>query len=298
MKKNSKISGGPIFNLINNTFLIFCFLIVFYPLLYIVVSSFSSPEAVIAGKVWLYPVEPTFRAYTTIFKDSAIVTGYLNSLFYTVSGTIINVIITIMAAYPLSRKDLAGKNIIMFLFTFTMFFSGGMIPTYLVVKDLKLINTVWAMLIPSALSVWNVIITKTFFQTNIPNELLESAQIDGCTNMKFILKIVLPLSAPIIAVITLFYGVGNWNAYFNALLYLKSSSLYPLQIVLRNILILNQVDPKMFSGLSLEAQQSKQYISILLKFALVVVSSLPVLIAYPFVQKHFVKGIMLGSIKG
>ncbi len=274
----------------------FFFLTVLYPLVYILSASFSSSDAVISGKVWLWPVDPGLKGYKAVFEYKAIWIGFGNSLLYTVVGTVINVILTIVAAYPLSRKDFVFRNGIMFIFVFTIMFSGGIIPNYLLVKDLGLLDTRWSMILPSALSVFNVIITRTYFQTNIPHEMLEASQVDGCTDWKFLLRIVLPLSGPIIAVITLFYAVGHWNSYFNALLYLKDRSLYPLQLVLRSILVQNQIDPSMVT--SEEDLVARQGLADLLKYSLIVVATVPVLIIYPFVQKHFVKGVMIGSIKG
>lgn len=295
-KRQRETKGDRIFNFVNNLIITFMVIIVLYPLIYVVSSSFSDPVAVMAGKVRLLPVDFSLMGYEAVFKSNQIWLGYGNTVFYTVCGTIINVIMTIMAAYPLSRKDLKGRNFIMFLFSFTMFFGGGMIPTYLLIKDLGMINTRWALLIPNAMGVWNVILARTFFQSNIPVELLEASQLDGCSNWTFIVKIVIPLSKAIIAVITLYYAVGHWNAYFNALLYLKDAKLYPLQIILRNILIQNQVDNSMM--MDIEELELRQYLNALLKYSLIVVASVPVLVAYPFVQKYFVKGVMIGSIKG
>jgi multiple sugar transport system permease protein/putative aldouronate transport system permease protein len=208
-----------------------------------------------------------------------------------------NVAVTILAAYPLSRKGLSGRNLIMFLFVFTMLFNGGLIPTYLLVKDIGLLNTRWALIIPEAMSVFNMIVMRTYFQTSIPHELLEASQIDGCNDFRFVLKIVLPLSAPILAVITLFYAVEHWNEYFNALIYLNDERKYPLQLFLRQVLIQNSVDTSM---LDLDIKQAKEMegLKYLLKYGLIVVSSIPLILAYPFVQKHFVKGLMIGSLKG
>jgi putative aldouronate transport system permease protein len=273
----------------------FIFLIVAYPLIFIVSASFSSPTAIISGRMWLWPVEPTLSGYKAVFEHKRILYGFMNSLFYAGLGTLINVTLTIMAAYPMSRKDFAARNVLMVLFVFTMLFSGGMIPTYLLVKDLGLLDTRWALILPSALAVWNMIITRTYFQTTIPTELLEASQLDGCNDFRFVRSIVLPLSGPIIAVISLFYAVSHWNQYFQALLYLRDQSLYPLQLVLREILIRNDIDNSVFMGRDAEELAQLQE---LLKYSLIVVSSLPVLILYPFVQKFFVKGVMIGSLKG
>lgn len=289
-------AGDRAFNLINYTILSLFLITVAYPLIYIVSASFSSTEAVVSGRVWLWPVEPGLKGYKAVFEYKAIWIGFGNSLIYTVAGTLINIALTIMAAYPLSRKDFELRGILMFLFVFTIMFSGGLIPGYLLVKDLGLLDSRWAMLLPSALSVFNVIITRTYFQTTIPQEMLEAAQVDGCSDWRFLTRIVLPLSGPILAVIALFYAVGHWNAYFNALLYLKDRALYPLQLVLRSILIQNQIDPSMVT--SEEDLVARQGLADLLKYSLIVVATVPVLIIYPFVQKHFVKGVMIGSIKG
>ncbi|BFT72032.1 MULTISPECIES: carbohydrate ABC transporter permease [Paenibacillus] len=277
-------------------FLIICLVIVAYPLIYIVSSSFSSSSAVISGKVWLLPVEPTLRGYQAVFQNPQILKGYGNSLFYLVVGTLISVSLTITAAYPLSRKNFYGRNVITALFVFTMLFSGGLIPYYLTVKGLGMLDTRWAMIIPGAISVWQVILARTFFQTSIPSELTEAAHLDGCSDFKFLTRIVIPLSKPIIAVLVLMYAIGYWNSYFEALIFLKSANLYPLQLILRNILILNSIDPTMIKDVRELAE--RQGLKELLKYSLIVVASAPVLILYPFVQKHFVKGLLIGSLKG
>ncbi|TVY08111.1 carbohydrate ABC transporter permease [Paenibacillus cremeus] len=285
-----------LFNWINYTILFLFTITVLYPLIYIFSASFSSASAVVSGKVWLYPVDMTLEGYTAVFKHPLIVTSFLNSVFYTVVGTAFNVVLTLMAAYPLSRKDFMPRNVIMALFVFTMMFSGGLIPSYLVVKGLGLIDSRWSLIIPAAIGVWNMIIARTYFQTTIPDELLEAAQMDGCSDFTFFRRIVLPLSGPIIAVIALFYAVGHWNQYFNALLYLKRQELYPLQLVLRDILVQNEVDSSMITDVA--DAVARQGLRELLKFSLIVVSTVPVLIIYPFIQRHFVKGMMIGSLKG
>lgn len=297
-KKLFYTKGDRIFLAINNVFLAIILLLVAYPLIFIVSSSFSSTSAVINGRVWLFPVNPSLEAYEAVFQNKYIWQGYLNSTIYMLSGTLLNVVVTILAAYPLSRKDFKMRNSAMLFFAFTMFFSGGLIPTYMLIGNLGLMNTRWAMILPGALSVWNMIITRTYFQSNIPTELLEAAQLDGCSDFKFLIKIVIPLSSAIIAVISLFYAVGHWNAYFNALIYLNDKKLYPLQLVLRELLIMDVVDPSMVSGELLKEMLRKQAMRELLKYAVIVVASLPVMIMYPFVQKYFVKGVMIGSLKG
>ena len=270
--------------------------IVAYPLVYVLSSSFSSPSAVMSGKVWLWPVEFGFEGYKAIFKNSQVLIGYRNSLFYMVVGTCINVALTMCAAYPLSRTDMPGQGPIMLLFTFTMIFSGGMIPTYLVVKNLHLLNTVWSMILPGAISVHNMIIARTFIHNSIPQEMLEATQIEGCSDAQYFVRMVLPLSGSVIAVITLYYAIGHWNAYFNAFMYLNDQNLYPLQIFLRDILISNKVDASMV--VIDDGAAAKEGLAELLKYSLIVVAMLPVMVIYPFVQKHFVKGVMIGAVKG
>lgn len=269
--------------------------VVCYPLIFIVSSSFSSPAAVSQGRVWLLPVEPSLAGYYAVFNNSKIMLGYGNSAFYAVMGTIIGVSLTVMLAYPLSRKDFYGRNVIMMVLVFTLLFSGGLIPTYMLIKSLHLLDTRWVMIVPGAVAVFQVIIARTFFQTTIPDELAEAAEIDGCSDVKFITAIVLPLSKPILAVMSLMYAVGFWNSYFDALIYLKDPNLFPLQLVLRSLIVLNTQDPSMMQDASKFAE--RQGLAELLKYSLIVVASLPVLIIYPFVQKHFVKGVLIGSLK-
>ncbi len=269
---------------------------VLYPLLYIVSSSFSSPRAVVSGQVWLLPIEFNLKAYKSIFQSSQLMSGYYNTIVYTVFGTLINLLFTVLLAYPLSVKSFYGRNFFMILLMITMFFSGGLIPTYLLVKDLHMLDTRWAMWLPGALSVFQVIVARTFFQSSIPGELAEAAQMDGCRDIRFLWSVVLPLSKPILAVMTLMYAVGHWNAYFDALIYLRSEKLFPLQYVLRNLLILNAADPEMLANTA--GKMREQGFEQALKYALIVVASVPVLVMYPFVQRHFVKGVLIGSLKG
>ncbi|MBM7567054.1 carbohydrate ABC transporter permease [Paenibacillus sacheonensis] len=269
-------------------------LAVIYPLIYILSSSISSPSAVTSGKVWLWPVDISFKGFKTLFNTPQIMTGYGNSLFYTAMGTFISVALTVMIAYPLSRKTFFGRSPIMMIITFTMIFSGGLIPTYMVVKSLHLIDTRWALLIPNAIWVWQIIIARSFFQSSIPEELIEASEIDGCSDLRFMRSVVIPLSKPILAVLVLMYAVGQWNAYFDALIYLKSANLFPLQLVLRSIIIQNNSTGIMDAMKQVERQQ----LSELLKYALIVVATLPVLMIYPFVQRYFVQGMLVGSVKG
>lgn len=285
-----------LFNIVNNAFLGLCFLAVVYPLVFILSSSFSNPEAVMSGRVWLWPVRPSLQGYELVFQSREIWTGFANSLFYTLAGTGINVVLTIMLAYPLSRRDFVGRNVVMFLVTFTMLFSGGIIPTFLLVRSIGILNTRWAMILPNAIAVWNVIITRTYFQTSIPAELLEASQLDGCSNIRFIYAVVIPLAGPIVAVIALFYAVMHWNAFFNALIYLRNSRMYPLQIILRAILLQNQIDYQITTNI--EREEARQMVAELLKYSLIVVATLPMMMIYPFVQRYFVRGVLVGALKG
>jgi putative aldouronate transport system permease protein len=268
--------------------------VVLYPLIYIASSSISDPLAVASGKVWLWPVDISFLGYKVVLQNKQILWGYGNSLIYTVGFTLISVTFTIILAYPLSRKTFWGRNALMMFMTFTMLFSGGLIPTYMVVKYLGMIDTRWAIMIPGAIGVWSVIISRTFFQTSIPEELAEASEMDGCSDLRFLWSVVLPLSKPILAVLCLFSAVGQWNAYFDALIYLKSQHLYPLQLVLRNILILGASSSTADTS---ELIKQKQ-LADLMKYSLIMIANLPVFIIYPFIQKHFVKGVLVGSLKG
>lgn len=271
-------------------------LLVLYPIIYVVSASFSNSNAVAQGTVWLWPVDFTLDAYKAVLKYKDLWLGYRNTIFYTVVGTIINIIITMLCAYPMARKDLKGRNALSMYFTFTMLFSGGMIPNYLLVKTLGMTNTVWAMLIPGAMSVYNMIVARTFIQSNIPDELLEAAKIDGCDDFKFMYQVVLPLSKAIIAVLALWYAVGHWNSYFNAFLYITDNELYPLQIFLKEILVQSQINSEAISNAADAVEM--QNMKLLLKYAVIVVSTVPLFAFYPLAQKHFVKGVMIGSVKG
>lgn len=294
VRQNRLTRSSKVFDAVVNIYLLLCILLVVYPIIFVVSSSLSSAEAIMSGSVWLWPVDINIEGYKAVFSNESIWNGYLNTIIYTGLGTAINIILTLMLAYPLSRKDFIGGKLIMMLVTFTMIFNGGIIPTYLVVKNLGMINTVWAMVIPTGLTAYNTIITRTFLRQNIPDELFEAAKIDGCTNIRFITSIVLPLSKSIIAVIGLFYAVMHWNSYFKALIYLRDEMKYPLQLVLRQILIQNQTNEMM----DVASQSKGEYLEALLKYGVIVVSIVPMLIVYPFVQKYFVKGVMVGSLKG
>ena len=247
--------GDKIFIILIYILLAAIMLVVFLPLVYIVSASFSDPQAVISNEVWFLPVRPTLRGYQAVFKNRNILTGFANSFYYMIVGTLVNIVMTVMCAYPLSRKEFTARNKVAMIFVFTMYFSGGLIPTYMLVNSLGLVNTRWSMIIPSAMSTYNMIICRTYFVNSIPDELYEAGQLDGCTPFKYLLRVVVPLSKPILAVLVLYYGVTKWNSYFDAMIYLKSQTMVPLQIVLRDILILNQVDYTMISDASAIAAQ-------------------------------------------
>ncbi len=269
-------------------------LVVLLPLLYIVASSFSDPLAVSSGRVTFWPIDFTLEGYQRALSDNSILTGFGNSLFYTLAGTVISVVLTVAVAYPLSRSSLWGRRGITFFLVFTMLFAGGIIPTYLVVQNLGMLDTRWALILPQAIGVWQVIIAVAFFRSSIPDELYEAAQLDGASDLRFLWSVVLPLSKPLLAVIALMYAIAQWNSYFDALLYLRDPSLYPLQLVLRNVLILNQAAP----GLDAAAAMERQQLADLMKYSLIVISTVPVMLVYPFVAKFFNKGILIGAVKG
>lgn len=288
--------NDKIFYIVITVILTLFFIMVLYPCIFVISASFSSGTAVQSGKVVLFPVDFSLEGYKTVFHTNTVWIGFRNSLFYTVVGTVINVAMTLTAAYCLFRHDLPGRNGIMLLFTFTMFFSGGLIPNYMVVQNLGLLNTRWSLLLPGAISVYNLIVARTFIVNSIPNELLEASQMDGCSDFMYYIKVVIPLSKAIIAVLVLFYGVGHWNAYFNAMIYLHNKELYPLTLYLREILMSSQIDPSTVQDPELQARLADMVGVI--KYSLIMVSMIPVLLIYPFVQKYFVKGVMIGSVKG
>ncbi len=273
-------------------------LMTFYPLYFIAIASVSSPEDIVSAKVIFAPSGLSFSAYEYIFQDNRIWKGYMNTIIYTVLGTLLGLAVTTLAGYALSRKDLVGRGLIMKIMVFTMFFNGGLIPTYLVVKELHLLNTPWVLIIIGSVWVYNIIICKTFFEHTISKELLEAAFMDGCGNLRFFISIVLPLSKAIVAVIALFYAVGHWNSYFNALIYVTERKLYPLQLILREILVQGQALQPPTDAAELEALAEQQRIAEVIKYGVVIVSSLPLLCVYPFLQRFFVKGVMIGSVKG
>ena len=284
------------FDAVSTALLVLCLLIVLYPMYFIVIASISDATSIATGKVLLLPKNIDLAGYRRIFQDTRIWNGYWNSLVYTVASTIIGVITTAMAGYSFSRKDLVGRKILITLYVFTMYFSGGLIPTYLVVKQLGLIGSPWIVILMGAVSVYNVIIARSFFSSNIPDDLFEAASIDGCTNGRFFVSIVLPLSKAILAVLALYYAVAQWNGYFNAMIYLNKPAHFPLQLILREILISSQTVTVDVSDV--EAIQEMQRIAATVKYGVIVIASIPMLMMYPFIQKYFVKGVMIGSVKG
>lgn len=271
-------------------------LLILYPLWFVIIASISDANKVASGEVLLMPKGISFEGFKYILNDNRIWTGYYNTIRYTFFGTLLALFITIPAGYALSRQDMAGRSVIMKLLIITKYFSGGLIPTYLVVKGMGLVDTPYVLMILGSFNVFNLILCRTFFVNTLPHELQEAAELDGCNMFQYFWKVVIPLSKAIIAIMVLYYAVGHWNSYFNGLIYINDSKLYPLQLILRDILIQGQsVDPGMTDPQEL---QMMQQIARTIKYGVIIVSSLPVLVMYPFVQKHFVKGVMIGSVKG
>jgi len=289
-----------IFDAVNIAIMVIILFLTAYPLYFVLIASISDPARVATGSIVLWPRGINFEGYKFIFSDPRIGNGYMNSILYAVGQTVISLLITLPAGYALARKDMKGRKVIMLFLIFTMYFSGGIIPFYILIRNLGLINNVFSLMLPNALSVFNVIIARTFFAQNLPDEMLESAQMDGCSNTRFFLRIAVPLSPALIAITILFNVVGNWNAFFHAMLFINDLDKYPLQLVLRKILILssNLANPMAQDWMSAEEAARAQYIADLLRYGLIVVAIAPLLIIYPFIQKHFVRGVMVGSIKG
>lgn len=287
-----------IFNFVVSAVSVIVLLVVLYPLYFVVIASVSSPEAISLGKVKFLPSGINFSAYKFVLEEWKIWRGYLNTIFYTFFGTLLGVSVTLMAAFALSRKDLFGRGVIIKLFVFTMFFSGGLIPTYMVVSDLHLVNTRAVLIIMGTVTVYNMIIARTFFQNSLPEELFEAAELDGCGIGQAFFRIALPCSKAIIAVIALYVGVSQWNSYFTAMIYVTDQKLYPLQLVLRDILIQGQQLTQITDPSEIEALVERQKVAQIIKYVVIIISSLPVICVYPFLQKYFVKGVMIGSVKG
>lgn len=286
-----KTTGRKLFEIVNHSLIILLCIVTLYPFVYVLAASFSSDTAILTGQITVFPKDFHFTSYQKVWEYPLILRSYANTIIYTVVGTSVNMVMTVLGAYPLSRKDLPGRKTITFFITFTMLFSGGLIPSYLLMKELRLIDTFWVMILPLAINTWNLIMLKTFFQAT-PVSLLEASRIDGASEMRTLIRIVLPLSIPSLMTIGLFYAVGHWNSYFHAMIYLNSPENYPLQIILRDIVLQNSVD-KMFAFMDQGVRTSPES----LKYATIMVAALPILCVYPFIQKFFVKGAMIGSIK-
>lgn len=294
----SQTRGDKVFGVINAIFIVFITIITLYPLIYVCSASISSPASVTSGRMWLWPTDITLEGYKRILKNSEIWMGYVNTIFYTVVNVAISLAVTLPAAYALTVKSLPGRKFIVFVFSVTMFFSGGMIPLYVVCRNLGLVNTLWAVILPSATSMWYIILTRTFFQSTIPHELEEASEIDGCSVFATFLRIVIPLSAPIIAVMALYFGVGRWNSYFGEMIFLRDRGKFPLQLFLREILIVATFNQENASNADAITMAEQLRIASIIKYATMIVATLPVIAAYPFIQRYFVKGVMIGSIKG
>lgn len=292
-RKESKRSVD-VLEILIYVFAVMMLIILIYPLYFIVIASFSEPSAVANGKLWFFPEGFTLAGYQELLKHSNIWIGYKNTILYTVVGTVISLAINISAAYALSRKDLVGRKFITLFFIFTMFFNGGLIPTFLTIRDFHLYDTFLVMVLPFSVAVFNIIVARTFFQSSIPGDLWEAAQLDGCGNLRYYVQIVLPLSKAVISVLALWTAVGYWNSYFDALIYLKNKDLYPLQLILRNILITNQMQSSMGTG---EAANIALRLASLMRYSVIIVATLPIMCIYPFVQKYFNKGVMIGAVK-
>ena len=288
--------GDRLFHFINTVLMVLICGVIMYPLYYIIIASISDPSGIAGGDLMLYPPKLYFEGYQTAFAYEPLLEGYRNSLIYTILGTAVNLALTIPGAYALSRADMSGRRQIMFLFTFTMFFSGGMIPTYMLLRNLNMTNRIWAMIIPGGVSVYNLIVVRAFFQSNLSTELLEASRIDGSSDFGFFFRIALPLSTTIIAVMVVFYAVGHWNSYFNAIMYLNDRSKMPLQAVLRDLLILNTITTDMRVNPAEALEKMKRADQ--LKYCVIILASIPVMVLYPFVQRFFTQGVMIGSIKG
>lgn len=299
-KRKNRISlshGDKVFVFIIYAIAALLLLSIAYPLIYVLSASLSDPMDVISGNVLLLPKNIFLKAYSEVFKSNDIMIGYRNTIFYTLVGTFINLVMTTMAAYPLSRPDMAGKNLLTMLITFTMFFSGGMIPTYLTIKNMNLLNTFWVMVLPGAISVTNLLIMRNYFQHSVSTEIIEAAYVDGASNIGILMRVVIPISRSIFGVMLIYYFVAHWNSYFNALLYLNDRSRYPLQVFLRQILLQNSLGD-MSGGSGGDSQAEMALLSETLKYSIIVVASVPALVIYPFIQKAFEKGVMIGSVKG
>lgn len=301
-RKHFRPNGDSVFDVVNTIALILILIALLYPMYFTVIASVSDPYSVSTGRVYLIPEGFTLEAYQNVFRDERVWSGYQNTIIYTIFGTLFNLFLTIPAAYAWSKKELFGRNLLALIFIIPMYFSGGLMPTYLQVKNLGLLNKPITLILLGGISISNVVIARVYFQNSIPESLYESARIDGASELYNFLAIALPLAKPILAVITLYYAVGHWNDYYNALVYISKPDYYPLQMQLRNILLQNQqmaeIATESMSGSELEVFERQRYMAMSMKYALIFIASAPLLTMYPFVQKYFVKGVMIGSIKG
>lgn len=298
VKSIKETKGDRIFSLVVSVIAVIAMIMALYPLYFVVIASISSPDAISLGQVVLLPKDISFTGYQFVLEEARIWLGYGNTILYTFCGTLLGTVVTLMAAFALSRKFLLGGGIIMKLMVFTMFFSGGLIPTYITVSNLNLTNTRWILILMGSVSVYNMIIARTFFQNSLPEEIFEAANLDGCSTVRFFFQIALPLSKAIIAVIVLYIAVSHWNSYFNAMIYTTDAKLAPLQLVLRDILILGKSLTNITDANELEALAERQRIAQVIKYVVIIVSSAPLIAVYPFIQKYFAQGVMIGSVKG
>lgn len=297
MKRRFSLSDRT-FNVINTIGVSLIVLIILYPLLFVISASISDPSAVSTGKMWLWPIDITFQGFKRVFQNGDIWRGYGNTIFYTLLGSLLHLAILLPCAYALSRKEVKFKKTILWFILITMLFNGGLIPTYLLIKSLGMINTIWAIVIPGVVGAWSILVARTFFESNIPDELVEASKIDGASDYGIFFRIVLPLSLPIVAVMALFHGVSLWNQYFGAMIYLKDRSMFPLQLILREILIVNEIPDEGGADAGAGGSHIEQVkTASLIKYAVIIVSSLPLLIVYPFLQRFFVQGVLIGSVK-
>lgn len=300
VKHKIKLTKNDVlFNIFNYLFIFLAVVITLYPLIYVLSASISNPNKVNSGEMWLWPIDITFAGYKRVFRDPEIWTGYANTIFYTIFGTLINLAITLPGAYALAKKNLPLRKFFSFLILFTMFFGGGLIPLYMLVNNLHLLDTILAVVLPVGASAYNLVITRTFMETTIPIGLEEAAEIDGCSPFMIFFKLVLPLSAPIIAVMALFYGVGHWNSYFNEMIFLSDRSKFPLQVILRELIVTTQINSSnTITNTEAQTLAEQQQLAGIIKYAVMIVATLPIIVVYPFLQRFFVKGVMIGSIKG
>jgi ABC-type glycerol-3-phosphate transport system permease component len=301
-KKNQNLAVGlsssdRLFHFIGASWLVFSALLILYPLIYVLACSFSDTEAVLSGKVFLWPVNITMNAYRNVFRHALLRSGFLNSLFYVAGGTVVGVGLTLLAAYPISRKDLPHRQFFQIFFLITMFFSGGLIPFYILMRNLHLVGSRWALIVGVGFSCYNMIIVKTYFQTSLPSGILDAAHIDGCRDIRFFLTFALPLSTPVIAVMVLFYAVWIWNSYFNAMIFLTKPETYNFQQILRDILFIASAPREMIANMSPEEVASRLDQLTQIRYAVLVVGALPMMLLYPFIQKYFIRGMMIGSLK-